>query len=267
VPEAPKVALVAGGSAGVGQAFCAALHAAGYRVYGTSRKPADAAWPMLAMELRDPASVEACVAEVLRREGCIDVLVTGAGRYIAGAVEETSDADVEEMLDLYLLGAWRMIRAALPAMRARRSGHIICMNSAAAEIAIPFHSAYSASKRALEGLVEALRLEVAPFDIHVSTIQATGIKGTSALDAMGCAERALPSYAPTRDWAIQRFAGTQGSGMPLERVSAALLALLAARRPPLHRRIGAARILPRLRLLLPEWLFHRAIAASFLARP
>jgi NAD(P)-dependent dehydrogenase (short-subunit alcohol dehydrogenase family) len=86
VPETPKVALVAGGPAGVGQAFCAALHATGYRVYGTSRKPTDAAWPMLAMELRDPASVQACVAEVLRREGRIDVLVTGAGRYIAGAV-------------------------------------------------------------------------------------------------------------------------------------------------------------------------------------
>lgn len=263
----PQVVLVAGGSAGVGQAFCAALHGAGYRVYGTSRNPADVPWSMLAMELRAPDSVEACIAELLRREGRIDVLVTGAGRYIAGAIEETSDAELQEMLDLYLLGAWRMIRAVLPAMRARGAGRIICMNSAAAEVAIPFHGAYSASKRAVEGMAEALRHEVAPFGIHVSTIQATGVQGTAALAAMGRAARRLPAYGPVRDWAVARFAGTQTQGMPVARVAEALLRLLAARQPPLHQRIGAARMLPRLRCLLPEGLFHRAIARSFLTRP
>lgn len=265
--EIPRVALVAGGSAGVGRAFCAALQSAGYRVYGTSRKPVDGDWPMLAMELHDPSSVEACVAEVLRREGRVDLLVTGAGRYLAGAVEETSDEDVQEMLDLYLIGAWRMIRAVLPGMRARGAGQIICMNSAAAEVAIPFHSAYSASKRALEGLVEALRLEVAPLGIRVSTIQATGIKGTAALAAMGRAATSLDAYAPTRDWAVERFAESQTNGMPVQRVVDALMDLLGQRQPPLHRRIGAAGVLPRLRLLLPEWLFQRALANSFLRRP
>lgn len=154
---------------------------------------------MLAMELRDPTSGDACVAEVLRREGRVDLLVTGAGRYIAGAVEETTDEDVQEMLDLYLLSARRMTRAVPPGMRARGAGQIICMNPAAAEVAIPFHSAYSASKRALEGLVEALRLEVAPLGIRVSTIQATGNKGTAALAAIGRTATRLDAYAPLRN--------------------------------------------------------------------
>lgn len=262
--EAPKVALVAGASAGVGRAFCRALHAAGYRVYGTSRSAAPERWPMLQMELRSPQSVKSCVDEVLSQEGRLDVVVTGAGRYIAGAMEESGDDDVREMLDLYLLGAWRMIRAALPSMRAQGSGRIVCMNSAASEVAIPFHSAYSASKRAVEGMVESLRLEVAPFGIHASTIQATGIRGTDALSAMGRAGLAVDAYGVPRETAIKRFAESQRAGISPDLVAEALMKILAAKQPRLHYRVGAARAMPILRALMPERIFHYAIAKSFL---
>lgn len=264
-PDLSKIALVAGASAGVGKAFCRALHDAGYRVYGTSRTVRSEQWPMLQMELRSPESVKACVEEVLSREGRLDVLVTGAGRYIAGAMEETGDGDIQEMLDFYLLGAWRMIRAALPAMRAQASGRIVCMNSAASEVAIPFHSAYSASKRAVEAMVESLRLEAAPFGIHVSTIQATGIRGTDALAAMGRTGIGIDAYDLPRETAIERFAGSQLTGISTKKVADALMKILAAKQPRLHYRIGAARMMPALRAVMPESIFHSTIAKSFLA--
>lgn len=263
--DTPKVALVAGASAGVGKAFCRALHEAGYRVYGTSRTAKSEQWPMLQMELRSPESVQACVEDVLRQEGRLDVLVTGAGRYIAGAMEETGDGDILEMRDLYLLGAWRMIRAALPAMRAQASGRIVCMNSAASEVAIPFHSAYSASKRAVEAMAESLRFEASPFGIHVSTIQATGIRGTDALAAMGRTDLSIGAYDLPRETAIHRFAGSQLTGISTDKVAETLMRILAAKQPRLHYRIGAARMMPVFRTLLPERMFHSAIARSFLA--
>lgn len=170
-----KVILVTGASAGIGAAVAVRLAKAGHRVFGTSRKegaaPPAAGVNMLAMDVRSEASVAAAVAELLKGAGRIDVLVNNAGFGIAASVEDTRPADMQRQMDTNFLGPLRVCQAVLPAMRAQKSGRIIQVSSLAARIGIPFQGAYSASKAALEGMSEALSLEVKPFGIDVVMVQ------------------------------------------------------------------------------------------------
>ena len=116
-------------------------------------------------------SVEQAVATVLGREGRLDIVVNNAGMGIAGPVEDTSIEQAKRQLEVNFFGAFRVCRAVLPAMRRQRSGYIVNIGSIGGLIAIPYQSMYSASKFALEGLSEALRMEVRPFGIRVVIIE------------------------------------------------------------------------------------------------
>ena len=118
-----KTAIVTGASSGIGLETARALRAAGYRVFGTSRKPvpaADAAIRMLACDVTDDASVAAMIETVFGETGRIDLLVNNAGFGISGAAEESSIAQAQAMFDVNVFGIIRTIRAVLPIMRPRR---------------------------------------------------------------------------------------------------------------------------------------------------
>ncbi len=111
--------------------------------------------------MTDDASVAACVGAILAAEGRIDAVVNNAGLVMAGAVEDTAIDEARRTFETNVLGAIRVAKAVLPAMRARKSGVIVNMGSLAGKVGMPFQGLYSASKFALEGLTEALRQEVA----------------------------------------------------------------------------------------------------------
>ncbi|WP_163999216.1 SDR family oxidoreductase [Pyxidicoccus caerfyrddinensis] len=172
-----KVVLVTGASSGLGRATAARLVQRGHRVYGTSRQPAgETDWPMLTLDVCSDGSVEACVGEVLAREGRIDALVNNAGYAFIGAVEETRLEDARAQLETNFFGALRMMLAVLPTMRARGSGHIVNISSLSGAVAVPFLGAYAASKHALEAMSEALAHELRDTRLRVTLLEPDGMR-------------------------------------------------------------------------------------------
>lgn len=175
-----QVVLITGCSTGIGRDLVQRLMQARYTVVATARKVAALedinASLKLALDVTQPESVQQAVADTLQRFGRIDVLVNNAGYAQQGAVEEVSDEQVQQMFDVNLFGALRMIRAVAPTMRQRKSGRIINISSVSGKLVIPANGTYSASKFALEALSDALRYELMPFGIRVVLIEPGSIK-------------------------------------------------------------------------------------------
>ena len=166
-----KVAIVTGGSSGIGRECARALAAAGCRVYEFSRRcmPLEGV-AHFACDVTDEAAVAAAVQTVLEREGRIDLLINNAGYGISGAVEFTETAAAQALFDVNFFGAVRVNRAVLPAMRAAKSGVILHISSVAAPVGIPFQAYYSAAKAAINSYTLALANEVRPFGVQVRAV-------------------------------------------------------------------------------------------------
>jgi NAD(P)-dependent dehydrogenase (short-subunit alcohol dehydrogenase family) len=172
-----KVILITGASSGLGYAIADYLAGKGNKVYGTSRSIRNEGqkFKTLAMDVCNSASIHEAVSQVLKEEGRIDVVINNAGLGIVGAVEHLSMTDVDRVFDTNVMGVLRVCQAVLPSMRKNRAGRIINISSIGAEFGLPYRGSYSASKAALDRLMEALRMEVKNFGIEVCTIQPGGI--------------------------------------------------------------------------------------------
>lgn len=169
--DRPATCFVTGASRGLGLALVAHLLERGDRVAATTRsrqRLLDALHGVstenlltLEVQLTDQDAVDLAVAEAVERFGSLDVVVNNAGYGHLGAVEETTDADVRQMFDVQVNGTWNVLRAALPVLRAARSGHIINVSSILGLLSFPGWGLYCAAKYAVEGLSEALAAEVA----------------------------------------------------------------------------------------------------------
>lgn len=166
-----KIAVVTGGSGGIGRCTAAELKKAGCRVYELSRreKPQEGIVHLTA-DITKEEQVRAAVEEIVHREGRIDILVNNAGFGISGAAEHTDSADAHAQLELNLYGMDNATKAVLPVMRAQGGGRIVCMSSIAGILPIPFQLWYSVSKAAINAYVLALQNEVRPFGITVCAI-------------------------------------------------------------------------------------------------
>ncbi len=173
-----KVILVSGGSSGLGLAICEHLSKKGYRVYGTSRNSnqSNLTFPMLAMDVCNRLSIQNAVSTIIEKEGRLDVVINNAGLGMAAPLEESSDADIEQLFATNIRGVINVMQVALPIMRKQHSGLIINITSIAAEIALPYRGLYCASKAAVEKITEAMRMEVKDFGIQACTFQAGDIK-------------------------------------------------------------------------------------------
>jgi NAD(P)-dependent dehydrogenase (short-subunit alcohol dehydrogenase family) len=170
-----SIALVTGASSGIGKATAERLSAAGYTVYGTSRRATRAdqqPFAMLSLDVTQDESADAAVAEVIRREGRIDLLVNNAGFSVAPAgAEESSIAQAQAIFDTNFFGMIRMIRAVVPHMRHQGSGRIINIGSVLGFLPMPYGALYAASKHAVEGYSESLDHELRTRGIRVSVIE------------------------------------------------------------------------------------------------
>ncbi|ACT06906.1 short-chain dehydrogenase/reductase SDR [Dickeya chrysanthemi Ech1591] len=175
-----RVALVTGASSGIGEATAIKLVAVGYSVYGTSRRGAEsseARFPMLALDVTNDESVENAVAELLRLEGRIDLLVNNAGfGFSPAAAEESSIEQAKAMFDTNFHGLVRMTRTVVPYMRRQGGGRIINIGSILGVVPVPYAALYCASKHAVEGYSEALDHELRTQGIRVSVIEPAYVK-------------------------------------------------------------------------------------------
>ena len=175
-----KVVLITGCSTGIGRDLAQRLSNAGYVVAATARKTetlADIPASLkLCLDVTEPDSVCRAVSQTIGEFGSIDVLVNNAGYALRGALEEIPVEEVQEMFDVNVFGALRMIREVAPHMRQQRSGRIINISSIAGKLSTPANGSYSASKFALEALSDALRIELASFGIHVIVVEPGAIK-------------------------------------------------------------------------------------------
>jgi NAD(P)-dependent dehydrogenase (short-subunit alcohol dehydrogenase family) len=174
------VVLITGCSSGIGRDLALRLGQAGYQVVATARKeetlrdlPAALCLPL---DVSQPESIQQAVDRTIERFGRIDVLVNNAGYSVAGAVEEVSVEKVEQMFATNVFGVMRMVQAVAPLMRAQKSGRIINISSIVGKLTTPLNGAYSASKFALEGLSNALRMELLPFGVQVVLVEPGSIK-------------------------------------------------------------------------------------------
>ena len=191
-----KSVLITGATDGLGRALALLLAERSYRVFAAGRSPEklahldglarekNLALESVAMDVCSDASVEGAVSQVLGKVGALDILVNNAGVNYTAAVEDLSMQDWRAQFETNFFGVLRVTRAVLPLMRERRSGRILMMSSLSGLVTPPTQGAYSSSKHALEGLSNALRMELYPFGIDVVLIEPgyiiTGIQKVAA---------------------------------------------------------------------------------------
>ena len=170
-----KIALVTGASSGIGETTAERLAMAGYKVYGTSRRPAKAkqrSFELLPLDVTSDESVAAIVKELLRLEGRIDLLVNNAGFGVAPAgAEESSIEQARLIFDTNFLGIVRMTRAVVPHMRRQGAGRIINIGSVLGFLPAPYMALYSATKHAVEGYSESLDHELRTRGVRVTVVE------------------------------------------------------------------------------------------------
>ena len=209
----PETVLITGGTNGLGRATALLLAEQGYRVFAAGRSAERRAQleeyarqgglPLetVEMDVTEDASVDRALAEVRASAGPVDVLINSAGIGVYAVVEELTLDDFRRQLETNFYGVLRVIQRVLPEMRERRRGRILNLSSIAGKLAIPLFGAYSASKFALEGMTDALRLEMYPFGIHVVLIEPgyipTGFQGVAtAISSEYVAGAERSPYAP-----------------------------------------------------------------------
>ena len=177
-----KSVLITGSSSGIGAATATRFAAGGYKVFATMRTPEkdetlaaaakENAWDLelMALDVRDLASVKACLDQVHEQVEALDVLVNNAGHGMLAPVEDASDEEIQAVFDTNVFGMVRVTREVLPGMRARKSGAIVNLSSMGGHVVFPHFAYYHATKWALEALTEGLYLELKDLGVHVYAV-------------------------------------------------------------------------------------------------
>lgn len=268
----PRVVLITGASSGIGQACARRLAQREYRVFGTSRRPqsgAEEPFDMIRMDVTDDASVRQAVATVLERCGRLDVVVNNAGYGLAGSVEDTSIEEAQALFETNFFGLLRVCRAVLPHMREQRAGTIVNVGSLGGLIAQPYSGMYSATKFAVEGLTEALRMEVRPFGIHVVLIEPGDARTAFTANRRPAqASREGSAYAERMRRALTIVEHDEQTGIPAEDVARLLERILRARSPRLRYPVASAsqRFAAAAKKVMPGGLFERLLMRYYRVR-
>jgi NAD(P)-dependent dehydrogenase (short-subunit alcohol dehydrogenase family) len=244
-----KVWLITGAGRGMGVDIATAALAAGDAVAATARKAGSVTAALgehddllaVKLDVTDPAAAEAAVKATVERFGRLDVLVNNAGNFNAGFFEEISPQDFRAQLETTLFGPVNVTRAALPVMRAQRSGLLVTISSTAGIAGGEFLTAYAAAKFGVEGWIESLTPEVAPFGIRTMLVE-PGFFRTELLtpESTTYADSSIQDYADRAKQTIAAWKSMNGqqAGDPAK-LAGALVQLASQDEPPLRFAAGA----------------------------
>ena len=231
-----KVCVITGGTSGIGKATAEAMRRRGYTVYELSRRETGlAGFRHIPADVTKPEMVEAAVAEILRQETHIDVLINNAGFGVSGAVEFTEAAAAKKQFEVNFFGMVNMNRAVVPLMQAAGHGRIVNLSSVAAPVPIPFQAYYSATKAAVNAYTMALANELRPFGVTVCAVMPgdihTGFTAARKKVAEGDA-----IYHGRISRSVQRMEHDEETGMDPAKAGAyiAAVALRDGNRHPLY---------------------------------
>jgi len=194
------VILITGVSSGFGRAIAGKLAGEGHQVYGTVRREVEPIEGVtyLTADVTDLASVKSAFDRLMTEQGRVDVFINNAGMGIGGPLEFTSVADVARQMDVNFMGMVRFLSLVVPVMRKQGYGKILCVSSIGGLVGLPYQGAYSASKYAMEGYCEALRLELNDTGVKVVVIEpgdfSTGFTSNRKKVDSEEAFKAYPSY-------------------------------------------------------------------------
>lgn len=230
------VILITGISSGFGKAMAERLSADGHKVYGTHRREVEKlpGVEYICADSSDEAQVEAAVSRVLEAEGRIDVFINNAGMGIGGPLEFSSLSDAEKQMDVNWMGMVRFLHFIVPAMRRQGSGKIICISSIGGLLGLPYQGLYSASKFAIEGYCEALRLELQHFGIKVVVVApgdfSTGFTSVRKSVSDPEVHKVYPGYAAS----LAGIEKDERSGLKPEYLAARISRIVMKKNPRYH---------------------------------
>lgn len=260
-----EVILVTGASSGIGLLMANRLHNEGFTVFGTSRNPGkhrnEVPFKLLSLDVTSDGSIRDCIDSLMSEVGTMDVLINNAGGLLAGSVEETTMDQAYKQFETNFWGSVKMTKAALPIMRAQRSGKIITISSLIGLIGVPFNSYYAASKHALEGFYKSLRLELRPFNIKVSVVE-PGFFKTNIDQGAQYGNENISDYEHTRKKVFQFFSESLAKSPAPKPVADVVLKIVNEKNPRYNYPVGArTRLLPAM-----QFFSHNLFETGFLKR-
>ena len=273
-----RVVLVTGASSGIGKCCAEYLSQQGCRVYGTSRRTDSTdsqrrssntnLIQIIQMDVTDESSVKKGIDHIIANESRIDVVVNNAGFAIIGSLEDTTIEEAKSQFETNFFGTLRVCRAVLPIMRQQRAGYIVNISSIGGLIGLPFQSAYCGSKFALEGAMEALRLEVRSFGIHVVLVEPGDIKtGITRHRQKTVASTRNSAYGGRFQKVVRLVESGERNGPTPEPIAKLVNQVIRMKSPRLRYTVGkiSQRIGVPLKKILPSHLFESLIANNFQA--
>lgn len=261
------VILITGITSGFGRAMAARLNSDGHKVYGTYRRDSEQipGVTYLKADVQDEESLKNAVNQVIEQEGCIDTVISNAGMGVGGPLEFTSIEDAQRQMDVNFMGMVRLLNLVVPIMRNQHHGHIICISSIGGLMGLPYQGMYSASKFAIEGYCEALRLEVHQFGINVTVINPgdffTGFTAARSKNMPAEAQAAYPGYADS----MASIESDERSGLQPDYL-AHRISRIVRKRHPANRYIIATLVQKAsvlLKALLPAKWYDRIISSYY----
>ena len=245
-----KVIIVTGAGRGLGTDIAREALAAGHQVVATGRRPDEVEKALggpqdnlltVGLDITNPDDARAAVQAAVQQFGRIDVVINNAGNFFAGYFEEITPEHLRQQIETNLFGPMNVTRAVLPVLREQRAGHVITISSLAGLIGQEFCAAYAASKFGLEGWMESLRFDLAPFNIHTTIIEPGFFRTELLVDSSTTwPELSIDDYAPRTAEMIESWKGHNGAqpGDPAK-LARALLTIIAQDDPPLRFVAGA----------------------------
>ena len=258
-----KVILVTGASSGIGLACATAIQSKGHIVYGSARNTArlqGVSFKPVELDVTDESSVKNAIASIVKTEGKIDVLVNNAGNGVAGPAYTMSLANAKKQFDVNFFGVVSMCSAVLPGMINNKQGLVVNIGSLAGLFGLPYQSMYSASKYAIEGYSQSLRMELRNTGVKVVVINPgdfkTGFTGSREKTAFGMSNSALEAEYNAAVASIEK---DENAGQHPDMIGNKLCKIVEAANPAHRYLVGAMAqtIAPTLKSILPGPLFEK----------
>ncbi len=266
-----KVILITGASSGIGKDAALRLLKEGHMVYGAARRVeqmeelVQAGGKAIKMDITEETDILACVEQIINEQGSIDVLINNAGYGLYGAVEDISIDEARRQFEVNLFGLARITQAVLPHMRKQKSGKIINMSSIGGKIYTPLGSWYHATKHALEGWSDCLRIELKQFNIDVVIVE-PGLIATEFGDVVHgpmlkhSGEGVYAEMAQTMAKATKNSYEKKGASSPPSVISDVIVKAIYAKKPKTRYAAGKmAKIMLFIRKYFSDRMFDKIL--------